>query len=117
VAIFLPSGEIERVRLELGLLTSVLRKLLVRAFHVLLRHVLPRLELRIATVVDLDVLDNATVLNLSVRRLDEAKLVDPREARKGRDETDVRTFRRLDRANASVVGRVNVADLKSGAFA
>ena len=49
--------------------------------------------------------------------LDEAVLVDARVARERRDEADVRTFRRLDRADAAVVRRVNVADFESGALA
>ena len=56
-------------------------------------------------------------LDAAVRRLDEAVLVDARERRERRDEADVRTFRRLDRADATVVGRVNVADLEARALA
>ena len=53
----------------------------------------------------------------AVRRLDEAVLVDAREGRERRDEADVRTFRRLDRADAAVVRRVHVADLEARALA
>ena len=53
----------------------------------------------------------------AVRRLDEAVLVDAGERRERRDEADVRTFRRLDRADAAVVRRVNVADLEARALA
>ena len=34
-----------------------------------------------------------------------------------RDETDVRAFRRLDGADAAVVGRMHVADFEAGAIA
>ena len=72
-----------------------------------------RLEFRVAAVQDLDVFDDAAVLDLAVRRLDEAEFVDTRKARERRDEADVRTFRRLDRADAAVVRRVNVSNLKA----
>ena len=49
--------------------------------------------------------------------LDEAELVDARERRQRADQADVRTFRRLDRADASVVALVHVADVESGALA
>ncbi len=53
----------------------------------------------------------------AVRRLDEAVLVDAREGRQRRDQADVRTFRRLDGADAAVVGRVHVAHLEARALA
>jgi hypothetical protein len=55
--------------------------------------------------------------DLAVRALDEAVLVDAREGRQRVDQTDVRAFRRLDRADAAVVGRVHVADFEAGALA
>ena len=70
-----------------------------------------------AGVRDDHVVDDPAVTDFPVRRLDEAELVDPRIARQRRDQTDVRTFRRLDRADASVVGRVHVAHLETGALA
>ena len=57
------------------------------------------------------------LLDLAVRRLDEAELVDAGVRRQRRDEADVRTFRRLDRADAAVVRRVHVAHLEAGALA
>ena len=51
----------------------------------------------------------------AVRRLNKAVLVDARVAGKRIDQTDIRSFRRLDRAHPSVVRIVNVADLESGA--
>ena len=65
---------------------------------------------------DLHVIDDEPVLDLAVRRLDEAELVDPRVRRQRRDQADVRAFRRLDRADAPVVGRVHVAHLEPGAL-
>ena len=65
----------------------------------------------------LHLVGDAAVLDLAVRRLDEAVLVDAREGRQRRDEADVRTFRRLDRADAAVVRGVNVAHFEAGALA
>ena len=67
--------------------------------------------------VELDLVGDRAVLDLAVRRLDEAELVDARVGRQRRDEADVRTFRRLDRADAAVVRRVHVAHLEAGALA
>ena len=53
----------------------------------------------------------------AVRSLDEAVLVHPRVGGQGRNETDVRAFRRLDRAETTVVGAVHVADVESSALA
>src|SRR4029079_3103158 len=70
-----------------------------------------------AGVRDDHVVDDPAVLDLAVRALDEAELVDPRVARQRRDQADVRTFRRLNRADAPVVGRVDVADFEARASA
>src|SRR3972149_6166949 len=51
-----------------------------------------------------------------VRRLDEPELVDPREGGQRGDQPDVRSFRRLDRADAPVVRRVDVAHLEPRAL-
>ena len=77
----------------------------------------PALYFDAAGVGDDDVVDDAAVLHLAVRRLDEAELVDARVARQRRDQADVRTFRRLNRADAAVVRRVHVAHLEAGALA
>ena len=53
----------------------------------------------------------------AVRRFDEAEFVDAGIGGEGVDQTDVRTFRRLDRADAAVVRRMNVADFEAGTFA
>ena len=49
-------------------------------------------------------------------RLDEAVLVDAGEGRQRVDQTDIRAFRRLDRADTAIVGRMHVADFKAGAL-
>jgi hypothetical protein len=78
------------------------------------RDVLPLLfEGRVPGVL----VEDATLRDLAVRRLDEAELVDAGVGRERRDESDVRTFRGLDRADAAVVRRVDVADLEARALA
>src|SRR5262245_9920571 len=57
------------------------------------------------------------MLDLAIRRFEEAEVVDAGESRQRRDEADVRTFRRFDRTNAAVVGRMNVAHFETGAVA
>src|SRR3954466_9379339 len=67
--------------------------------------------------VELHLLGDLALLHRAVGRLDEAVFVDARKGRERRDEPDVRAFRRLDRADAPVVGRVDVAHLEPGALA
>ena len=64
-----------------------------------------------------DVLRHLAVDDLAVRRFDEAVLVDPAEAGERVDQADVRAFRSLDRADAAIVGRVDVADFEARALA
>src|SRR5437868_10448236 len=65
----------------------------------------------------IDLIGDATFLYLAVRRFDKSEFVDPREGAHRADETDVRTFRRFDRANASVVRRMHVAHFEARAIA
>ena len=60
---------------------------------------------------------DAAVLDLAIGRLDEAVFVHPRVGRERVDQADIRPFRRLDRADAAVMGRVHVAHLEAGALA
>ena len=53
----------------------------------------------------------------AIRALDEAVLVHARIGREAVDQADIRTFRRLDRADAAVMGRMHVAHLEAGALA
>jgi len=57
------------------------------------------------------------VAHLPVRRLEEAVAVHAGEGAERGDEADVGPLRRLDRADAPVVARVDVADLEAGAVA
>ena len=115
VLVFFPRREVEAERL--GLDALLLRPPLGVDQLVGLDDVAD-LVLRVAAGVgDLHEVEHVAVLDLAVRRLDEAELVDPRVAAQRADEADVRTFRRLNRADAPVVRRVDVADLEPGALA
>ena len=56
-------------------------------------------------------------LHPTVGRLDEAVAVDPPVRRERADQPDVRAFRRLDRADATVVAVMDVADVEAGPLA
>ena len=59
---------------------------------------------------------NHAVLDLPVRTLEEAVGIGTGVSRQRVNQTDVRTFRRLDRTHTTVMSRVHVTDLKSGAL-
>ncbi len=56
---------------------------------------------------------NRARIDFAIRSFDEAVVVDTSVSRERRDETDVRSFRRFDRADTAVMGRVNVADFEA----
>src|SRR5581483_7603044 len=114
VFVLFPGGKIEAVRL-VGDLAAL--ELFVELLDAVPFDDFPGFEFAVAGVDDLDVVDDAAVFHLALRRLDEAVIIDAREATQGADEADVRTFRRFNGADAAVVGRVNVADLEPGALA
>ena len=60
-----------------------------------------------------DLLGDYAVDDLAVRRLDEPELVDASEGGHGVDQTDVWTFRSLNRANPAIVGRMHVTNFKA----
>ncbi len=66
---------------------------------------------------EVDLVRDRAVLHATVRRLEEAVLVGAGVDRQRVDQADVRTFRRFDRAHATVVGRVHVAHFEAGTFA
>ena len=53
------------------------------------------------------------LVDLSVRSLDKAVIIDASVACQRVDQTDVRTFRSLDRAHTSIVRIVNVTDFEA----
>ena len=54
------------------------------------------------------------MVDLPVRCLDKSILVDPCIAGQGVDQTNVRSFRCLNRAHPSIVRIMDIADLKPG---
>ena len=64
----------------------------------------------------IDLIGDPAFFDLAIGRLDKSKFVDPRKGAHRADQTDVRTFRRLDRADASVVRRMHVADFETRAI-
>src|SRR5205807_2457536 len=116
VLVFFPRGQIKRMGI-IARLFAVGADTFVRFVNIVLRHVLARLELCLAAIDDPHVLDDTAVNNLAIRRFDKPKLINARIARKARDKSDVRSFRRLDRANAAVVSRVYIAYFESRALA
>ena len=115
VLVLFPRRQVEAVRLELD---ALLLRPAVGADELVGLDDVADLVLRIAARVGDDhVVDHAAVLDLAVRRLDEAEVVDARVGRERRDQADVRTFRRLNRADAPVVRRMHVAHLEARALA
>ena len=64
-----------------------------------------------------DFLRRDAVDHLAVRRFKEAVFVEAGVRGERVDKTDVRTFRRFNWADATVVGRMHVSDFEAGAFA
>src|SRR5208283_1259474 len=113
VLVFFPSRQVEAVRFDSNFAAL---QFFVELFDAVGFHDVAGFELAVARVQNLNVVDNAAALDAAVRRLDEAVIVDAREATQRADQTDVRAFRRFNRADASVVSRVDVADFESSAF-
>src|ERR1700674_4396092 len=114
VAVLFPRRKIETVRIVRDFAAL---QFLVHGFHFVPLDNFAGLEFAFARVDDHHVVDHAPGLHLAVGRLDKAELVDPSVAGQRADQTDVRAFRRFDRADAAVVRWVNVAHLEPGAFA
>ena len=103
--------------LEAGGALAGLLELLVLGVEVLEADHFHVAQLRVAHAGDLGEVDDAAVLDLEVGALDEPELVDAGVAGQRADEADVRTFRRLDGADAAVVRGVHVAHLEARAVA
>ena len=63
-----------------------------------------------------DIVGDNTLFHHAIRAFQETVLVGAGIGRQGVDQTDVRTFRGLDRAHATVMGRVYVTDFEAGAL-
>ena len=114
VAVLFPRRKVETVRVESDLAAL---QLFVDRLDLVTLDNLAGLELAFAGIHDERVINDAPALDLAVGRLDKAELIDARVAGKRTDQTDVRTFRSLNRADAAIVRRMDVADLESGALA
>ncbi len=64
-----------------------------------------------------DAVGHPAILYFTIGSLDKTEIIDSRISRQRRDQTDVRTFRCLDRTNPAVMGRMHVADFETGALA
>src|ERR1700724_1409770 len=110
VPVFFPSRKIEREWFDFRWLFTAIFDFGVDFFDFMLLDVIADFVVAIASIHDADVVDHAAVFHAAVWRLDETVVVDAGIAAQRRDQSDVRTFRRLNRADASVVRRVGVAD-------
>ena len=117
VPVFLPRGKIEAEGNRVDGALARLLQLGIQARRLVLLDVIAHAQAAFAGVDDLNEIENLRVLHLAVRRLDKSILIDARKATQRADESDVRTFRRLDRANAAVVRGVHVAHLEARALA
>src|SRR5438128_4845165 len=115
VFVLFPRRQIKRKRFVTRLPVST--HALVRLLDIFLRHVIAWLELCITAVSHAHKLSNDAVHYLAIWRFDETEFVDARIARQRRNQTDVRTFRRLDRTDAPIVSRMHVAHFESRALA
>ncbi len=75
----------------------------VYAFYFVALNCVANFELAVASVQNLHVIQHAPALYLAVGRFDESEFIDASIAGKRTDQSDVRAFRRFNRANASVV--------------
>src|SRR5581483_3235276 len=65
----------------------------------------------------IDMVAHAAIFDFAIWRFEEAEIVDARKSGERRDQPNVRAFRRFDRADAPVMGRMDVADFEPGAVA
>ena len=117
VPVLFPRRQVEAEGNRVDGSLAFLLQLCVQLARLVLLDVVAHAQPAFAGVHDLNEVQNLRVLHLAVRRLDKSVFVDARKTAQRTDQSDVRTFRRLDRANASVVSRVHVAHFKSGALA
>src|SRR5260370_37423209 len=64
----------------------------------------------------IDMLGYSPLHDSAIRRFDKPELVNPGKSAHRTDQTDVRSFRSLNRADTSVVRRVNVAHFETGSI-
>src|SRR6185437_1822548 len=116
VLVLFPRRKIERERLQLcGTLAAVL-ELGIHLLGFRLLDMIASFVFAVARIDDGDVVNHPGVLYPAVWRLNESVVVDARIATQRRDQSNVRTFRRFNRADSPIVRRVNVADFESRAL-
>src|SRR6266568_4125492 len=114
--IFLPRGEVEGERLVVDNLLALGLQFGVRLDQVVLVEMVANLQSTVPGVEHGHVIEHAAIFHAAVRRLDEAVVVDPRIAAQRRNQSNVRTFRRFNRADTAVVRGVNVANFEARAL-
>ena len=117
MAVFFPSGQIEGERVEVRRLLALRLQFIVDLFQFVQLDVIADAMFAVSAIHYLDKVLNTRALHTAIRRFDETVIVNTRVAGERRDKTDVRTFRRLNRADASVVRGMNVANFESSSFA
>ena len=119
VLVFFPRREVERSAASNSAACFLRRRARALSFSTsCFAQMIADLVVAVAGIQDADFVDHAppltpcgTALSMKPYSLMRAK------QRQRRDQTDVRTFRRFNRADTAVVRRVNVADFESGALA
>src|SRR5262249_50864321 len=117
VTVLFPRGEIEGERLEIDQLLATLAQIGVALFGFLHLNVIAYAVIAVACVDHGHKIDHPCLAHAAVRRLDEAVIVDAGVTAQRADQADVRTFRRLDRADPAVVCGMNVAHFEPGTLA
>ena len=64
-----------------------------------------------------DLVGHLAIDEAAIWAFDEAVLIDPGIGRQRVDQTDIRAFRRFDRADTAIMGRMHVAHFEAGALA
>ena len=116
VLVLFPRREVEAVGNVVDAALAGFFEAGVEARRLFLLDMIADAQAAFAGVDDLDEVEDAGVLHLAVRRLDEAVLVDARKAAQRADQPDVRTFRRFNRADTAIVRRMDVANFEARAF-
>src|SRR5262249_50209503 len=117
VTVLFPRGEVEGERLEIDQLLAALAQIGVALLGFLHLNVVAYAVIAVAGVDHGYKIDHPRFAHAPVGRLDEAVIVDAGIAAQRADQTDVRTFRSLDRADAAVVRGMDVTHLESGTLA
>ncbi len=112
-----PRGLVEGIGLPLGRALPRRFQPAVLLVHGFLFHLLAHLEVGVPREHDLHEIEHLAVLDLPVGGFDEPVLVDPGVAAERGDQPDIGAFRRFDRADAAVMGRVHVAHFEPGTLA